>query len=191
MGTSGNRAKRYDFAASRAETRRFGGFPGHRGSAATPQTRDVRRRGPAGLIVAAMLGLATGGCMTDYGPSVGATAAPEPSIASAATRTPTKQEKAILSRLLGNGLRDPGSAKWRFGPIPAIKDGTAFYCGRVNAKNAYGGYTGMSDFIAKLRISGGHIVGAELGAIDGQTLQTHGLVARQCAMHGITLAPRE
>lgn len=48
-------------------------------------------------------------------------------------------------------LKDPDSAT--FGPFIAAKaeSGEIGVCGHVNAKNSFGGYTGMSPFIGTLR----------------------------------------
>lgn len=45
-------------------------------------------------------------------------------------------------KVVAEKLKDPSSAQWQW---YAFK-GETTYCGRVNAKNSYGGYTGFSPF---------------------------------------------
>ncbi|KAB2762759.1 hypothetical protein F9K98_13270 [Brucella anthropi] len=56
-------------------------------------------------------------------------------------------------------LKDPGSAD--FGNMKAGKDmsGKIFVCGHVNAKNSYGGFTGMTPFGGDFTPSGSFLVG--------------------------------
>jgi hypothetical protein len=64
-------------------------------------------------------------------------------------------------------LRDPASANWLFLPGPrsaiaalgdvANSDG-AWACGAVNAKNGYGGYSGLVPFIARFADLSGRAV---------------------------------
>jgi hypothetical protein len=66
------------------------------------------------------------------------------SAAQAAARPLTPAEKMIIQHGVESELLDPDGAKFRLGPDqPAAK---GFYCGLVNAKNAYGGYTGFTVF---------------------------------------------
>lgn len=61
-----------------------------------------------------------------------------------------------LEDLLGN-LKDPFSAK--LDPqIVVTREEVPVVCGRVNAKNSYGGYTGMSVFVYSLLLTLGHVV---------------------------------
>jgi hypothetical protein len=46
-----------------------------------------------------------------------------------------------------NRLRDPDSAKFKDLVASVSNDGEVFFCGRLNAKNSYGGYTGFETFV--------------------------------------------
>jgi hypothetical protein len=60
------------------------------------------------------------------------------------SRLQTATESAIRSI-----MRDPESA--RFGPAAAVKTPTGYtLCGKVNGKNAFGGYTGDKPFMLNL-----------------------------------------
>jgi hypothetical protein len=56
----------------------------------------------------------------------------------------------IVDEGVRKGLKDPESA--RFGDIRAVKrqGGKITVCGFVNAKNSFGGYTGMKPFAGSL-----------------------------------------
>lgn len=60
------------------------------------------------------------------------------------------KQRAAIERAVKETLKDPDSAK--FGEIRAGKSrtGSINICGLVNAKNGFGGYTGMQAFMATL-----------------------------------------
>ena len=59
---------------------------------------------------------------------------------------------AQAKRVLTDNFRDPGAAKYRDLAVYRQLDGkTIALCGEVNAKNAYGAYTGFSSFYADLK----------------------------------------
>jgi len=75
--------------------------------------------------------------------------------------TPIKLSSAqidAIKRHVRSSLKDPESA--RFGEMGAVKtkDGETIICGRVNAKNSYGGYTGMTTFMGSYDKKGPHVV---------------------------------
>lgn len=73
-----------------------------------------------------------------------------PTLSDAAPYALSPAEKAdIESRVIAK-LKDPNSAK--FGPLIAgkDKDGSLVACGTVNAKNSFGGYTGMMPYQVKM-----------------------------------------
>lgn len=78
---------------------------------------------------------------------VSTTAQPNPSYVPASL-SPSMTEK--LKQGVAKTLKDPESA--RFGDkFSASDDGQRLHvCGYVNAKNSYGGYVGMSPFIAEI-----------------------------------------
>jgi hypothetical protein len=57
-------------------------------------------------------------------------------------------EKTALAHALSRSLKDPDSAQFQWGPVKytAAHGQTTEYCGIVNAKNSYGGYTGYQMF---------------------------------------------
>jgi hypothetical protein len=70
--------------------------------------------------------------------------------------TLTPQQIAVVQGGVRRGLKDPESA--RFGTILAVRDKPGApmlrVCGRVNAKNSYGGYTGEQLFTGLIYSSG-------------------------------------
>lgn len=75
-----------------------------------------------------------------------ATAAPP--VATQAIELSADQVAAVQAGLRAS-LKDPDSA--RFGPMKASRAGDAIYvCGYVNAKNSYGGFTGMQSYFGLL-----------------------------------------
>jgi len=70
----------------------------------------------------------------------------KPGVPTALTSTQT----AVVQSSLRKALKDPDSA--RFGTVAAARgpDGAITVCGMVNAKNAYGGYTGEQPFMGTL-----------------------------------------
>ncbi len=70
-----------------------------------------------------------------------------------AERQLTATEKAIIIQNMN--LRDADSARFRWLPFDPSK---SHYCGWVNAKNAFGGYTGFQPFEASIQTDDkGHI----------------------------------
>src|SRR6266516_2249125 len=69
------------------------------------------------------------------------------------TRELSAAEKQALSHSLSRTLKDPEAAKFQFGPVKyAAGSQTTEYCGLVNGKNSYGGYTGYQMFHAVLQL---------------------------------------
>jgi len=60
-------------------------------------------------------------------------------------------EKAALGKSLAKVLKDPVSAQFRWMAVAYDKSiSTAVYCGWINGKNSYGGYTGVKPFSASI-----------------------------------------
>jgi hypothetical protein len=60
-------------------------------------------------------------------------------------------EKTTLAHALSRSMKDPDSAKFGWGPVKYAANSTSTeYCGIVNGKNSYGGYTGYQLFRATL-----------------------------------------
>ncbi len=70
-------------------------------------------------------------------------------------------------------LKDPGSAMFKWAPafMPLLPDGVVVYCGLINAKNSYGGYTGFTPYIASLIFRSRKVAHAAL--IDASVGGTH------------------
>jgi hypothetical protein len=67
------------------------------------------------------------------------------------SRDLSASEKTALSHALSRTLKDPDSAKFQWGPVKYTAGSTyTDYCGIINAKNSYGGYTGFKMFHATL-----------------------------------------
>lgn len=72
------------------------------------------------------------------------------------TKPLSEAEKLIIQESVKSKLKDPDSAMFR---MPPVNENGApdSYCGLVNAKNSYGGYTGFTPFAATLMRVGGEI----------------------------------
>lgn len=68
----------------------------------------------------------------------------------------TDPEKQIIENSVKDRLKDPDSAMFK---LPKVnEDGKPdTYCGLVNAKNSYGGYTGYKPFLATLSRPNGEV----------------------------------
>lgn len=65
-----------------------------------------------------------------------------------AARPLTPVERTSIERAVREQLNDPASATFRHNPF---RSGAKFYCGRVNAKNRFGGYVGYRIFSVNVR----------------------------------------
>ena len=60
-------------------------------------------------------------------------------------------EKLALSPLFATKLKDPTAAQFKWLPVVLVeREGVTDYCGLVNGRNSYGGYTGFVRFYAQL-----------------------------------------
>lgn len=68
-------------------------------------------------------------------------------------------EKNVIQESVRGKLKDPDSAKFS---MPQVNENGApnVYCGLVNAKNSYGGYTGFTPFMATLVRTNGEVKGS-------------------------------
>ena len=82
-------------------------------------------------------------------------------------------------------LKDPASAM--FGTIVAGRraDGRIMHCGYVNARNSFGGYTGMRMFTGLLPVIQGITLSASVIAF-GETQTEDYVVRRMCSEAGLT-----
>jgi hypothetical protein len=89
---------------------------------------------------------------------------PTATVTSAPKRELTAAERLSFAPVLSSGLKDPSAAQFKWMPVILTeRDGVTDYCGLVNGKNSYGGYTGYVRFYAHLtRNEKGQFVKAEL-----------------------------
>lgn len=77
---------------------------------------------------------------------------PTEQVAAAAKRELTAGERQALAPRIAAGFKDPGAAQFKWMPVTLIeRDGITDYCGLVNGKNIYGGYSGFVRFYAHLK----------------------------------------
>jgi hypothetical protein len=121
------------------------------------------------------VGLMVGGC---------ATTGPSPDELAKA-RELTAPEKAALGRIIAASLKDPGAAQFRWMPIiDRTRDGITDYCGLVNSKNSFGGYSGFVRFYVQLsKDDSGMFMRAAVRAIEPPNRETNLLDPRW--MNGI------
>lgn len=100
----------------------------------------------------------------------------------------TAKEKAIIMKAVKDQLKDPESAKFRWMPLPAKINQKHFvdsYCGLVNAKNSYGGYTGFDPFEAQVaRTDDGKFEVISVTVSNGNLTASD--IAKMCSTTGYT-----
>jgi hypothetical protein len=100
------------------------------------------------LIVA--MGALQAACAASQRPDTDVAPTPRPGLLS---RNLSAAEKAALAHALSRTFKDPPSVQFQWGPVwylPGMT--TTEYCGIVNGKNSYGGYTGYQMFYATLDV---------------------------------------
>lgn len=77
---------------------------------------------------------------------------PTDQVMAAPKRELSPSERTALAPIFAAGLKDPGAAQFKWMPVVLTeRDGITDYCGLVNGKNSYGGYTGFVRFYAQLQ----------------------------------------
>jgi hypothetical protein len=77
---------------------------------------------------------------------------PTAQVIASAKRELTPAEKLSFAPVLAAGLKDPSAAQFKWMPVVLTeRDGITDYCGLLNGKNSYGGYTGFVRFYAQLK----------------------------------------
>lgn len=77
---------------------------------------------------------------------------PSAQVTAAQKRDLLPPEKQTLAPVFAAGLKDPAAAQFKWMPVVLNdRDGITDYCGLVNGKNSYGGYTGFVRFYAQLQ----------------------------------------
>lgn len=97
----------------------------------------------------------------------------------------TNEEKIKVEEAVKQTLKDPDSAKFRHSKL-ILMDGSATspYCGMVNAKNSYGGYTGYSIFFVGVTTNkSGERVVMYLGPNDESDAEQRAMI-NVCAKYG-------
>lgn len=109
------------------------------------------------------------------------TTATTPSVTYSAIPLTPNQLETVQAGVRGS-LKDPGSAQ--FGKIVAAQNsnGETAACGTVNARNSFGGYTGMKAFVASIEKSG-RVTGI---AIEGSGYP-EGSIRTLCQRRGMIL----
>lgn len=97
-------------------------------------------------------------------------------------------EKQLIMDAMTKDFKDPEAAQFKWLPITdQDKNGSVasnVYCGLVNGKNSYGGYTGFVPFAAFLVARDGKIIVAgPLGV--GSSQSAHVAIVKTCAENGI------
>jgi hypothetical protein len=109
-------------------------------------------------IISVSVSLLCVGCATD----------PSPDVISAPRRELSQSEKSIISKSVISSLKDPEAARFKWLPLVVhSRDGVTDYCGLLNGKNSYGGYTGYMPFYVQLILDKeGNVVSSELRAMQ-------------------------
>lgn len=121
-------------------------------------------------------GLSLGGCVT----AASAPPAPAPTMQSAIL---TKEQIEAVHAGTKRSLKDPNSAM--FGELKAASDGKGivYVCGYVNARNSFGGYTGMQPFHGVMGGAPPIFAAAGFGSSPGGIAATRII----CGQYGITI----
>ncbi len=145
----------------------------------------------AALAVGLVSGLGLSGCATTA--TQGTAAAPSRNnVADAGASTPgngpmrdlTPAEKKAIMEAVGELLRNPTSAKYRWAKIPAIiNDQSINYCSVVNAQSPYPAYNGEQAYIVEAQMANNRIKSAVMGLIAGG--KDKSIVATMCAKYGL------
>lgn len=80
---------------------------------------------------------------------------------------PTAQELRQAQSVVAGQMKDPASVQFRGDRAFTMSNGDVAFCGEVNAKNSYGGYTGFEPYWVRMR--GGAVASSIFGnaARDG------------------------
>lgn len=92
----------------------------------------------------------------------------------------TKSQKLEIQEAVKKELKDPDSAKFKW---EKVHDKTA-YCGLVNAKNSYGGFTGYVPFVVVLGIK--PVIVMKMGSGGGEDTDSQ-VVYEVCRKSGYFL----
>lgn len=137
--------------------------------------------------------LALSGCATTVTQggataSAGSSASASTDTASAGANVPMREltapEKKAIMDAVGQSLRNPGSAKYRWAKIPTIvNDQSINYCAMVNAQSPYPAYNGEQAYIVEAQMGNNKVKSAVMGLIAGG--KDKSIVATMCAKYGL------
>lgn len=115
------------------------------------------------------------GCVANASPP------PSPSIEHGEPYTLDKNDTSAIEEGLRRSLKDPDSAK--FGNMQAAKmsNGIIGVCGLVNAKNSFGGYTGMKPYIGFMQQKPKRLFATSAIGSDETSVM---IVLRMCSQQG-------
>jgi hypothetical protein len=105
----------------------------------------------------------------------------EAPVKAVSTRSLSALEISAIEEGVRNGLKDPESARFKHPFADSYAIGESYYCGYVNAKNSYGGYTGDQPFAAMPLEKSGEVVGA---ALIGAGNRDRSVIYLLCKEHG-------
>lgn len=88
----------------------------------------------------------------------------------AIARDLTDLERAVIADAVKAKLKDPESASFRW--MPLVDPPADRYCGLVNAKNSYGGYTGFTPYLGVLLFDEDVLRGMVVMGIDNDATAT-------------------
>ncbi len=94
------------------------------------------------------------------------------------TRDLAQEEKSSLASIISRSLKDPEAARFKWMPVVLReRDGITDYCGLLNGKNSYGGYTGYMRFYGQLKKDiKGRFTGIEVRAIEAESDRKNNLL---------------
>jgi hypothetical protein len=136
-----------------------------------------------------LCGCATTGTQGNAAASAGSSsAATDSDTASASVNVPmrdlTAAEKKAIMEAVGESLRNPASAKYRWAKIPTIvNDQSINYCGVVDAQSPYPAYSGQQAYIVEAQMANNRVKSAVMGLIAGG--KDKSLVGTMCAKYGL------
>ncbi|WP_124919310.1 hypothetical protein [Burkholderia cepacia] len=97
-------------------------------------------------------------------------------------RQASKAELTSITTKIKSVAKDPDSVRVRNVVARRDDDGLVKFCGELNAKNSYGGYTGFRPFSAFAAKNGARVTFVEVFGIDDPEL-----AATACERDGLTL----
>lgn len=107
-----------------------------------------------------------------------------PVAANGPMRDLTVPEKKAIMEAVGESLRNPASAKYRWAKIPAIvTDQSINYCGVVIGESPYPAYNGEQAYIVEAQMANNRVKTAVMGLIAGG--KDKSIVGTMCAKYGL------